>query len=186
MQKTSRTMLLLRMKGWHNTRTLRIILWRTSWRPFDLPSEEQSIILEDYTMPESLPIRIIRNKTSWGPCTTWSLDHHTTQEPSAPYKNVTRSLEPNKARTLQDHTQLWQEPLSTMGHKRSSGPYNSRSLQDYMILDPLRTMWHKTSWGTNDTSTLQDHMMQDITYGPHNTRTLMNHTMHELLRTIQL
>ena len=134
----------------------------------------RTLASEDHTSMHQDLLRTIQHLKPWPPYNTGTLQHHTTLWHAH-----------NRTRTLQDHTQLWQEPLSTMGHKRSSGPYNSRSLQDYMMLGPLSTVtkdfmrnkWHKNPSG---------HMNQEITYVPHNTRTLMNHTMHEPLRTIHL
>ena len=190
-----------------NTRTL-----QDPWAKHDTITFEDSMthaLLRNTTTQELL--RNIWHNHSWrwktaqcqNPCQwgyeTRPLEGHAPLEalttvqhknPSAPYNTVTRNLEHNRARILQDHTTLWQEPLSTMGHEKLSGPYNSRSLQDTMMLDCLRTIWHKKSWGTN---TIQDLMMQDNLWTiqhknphePYYAWTLEDHTTLVLWRTMQ-
>ena len=71
-------------KAWHNN------LWgqydtctleeHNNTRSVEEHMTQPLLKMKDCTMPEPLPVRIW-DKTSWGPCTAWSLDYSTTQEP---------------------------------------------------------------------------------------------------------
>jgi hypothetical protein len=152
-------------KAWHNnTKTQELLrnIWHNhSWRlnntePWGWNTTRTFVnnTMEDLLKTIWQTLWVYTKQNNPGP---WGLHNARTLASKDVKRDLLRAIQhlkpwpPYNTRTLQHHTILWQEPLSTIGQEPSRtiqhsdknpwAQWDSRNCQDHTTQDPYRTLW---------------------------------------------